>query len=395
MNPRPELHRGPALVALLVLIVAAISAGAAPARAQRVVSPVSVEGSLTHFHEALRALERDPSRRVRVLHYGDSNVAADLWTGTTRDALQARFGHGGSGYLLPRRHGSWHRGPVHIREEGRWQSRRRGFARDFGPVDGFWGLAGTSVEPAGPGARIVLDVPEADQARTLEVHLLGRPQNGAVTVSIDDDAPVTVDTRASAPTLVLRRFALDAAAHRVVVRAVAGRPRVLGLVVERAHGVVYDVFGINGARASAINGWDTTLLAAQIAHRPPDLIVLSYGGNEALDPALGLGVYEERTRGAIQRMQALAPEASVLLVGPLATEERHATRMGAVTRIQRRLAQELGCAFWDSSMTSGGPGTLSRWVRLPGMVGRDHLHLGRMGYEAVGRAFVSALLDGL
>lgn len=389
MNVR-RIERAALLCAALGLL--------APAAAQAqpgAVLPVSVEGSLSHFHAALRALERDPSRQVRVLHWGDSNVAADLWTQVARDTLQTRFGHGGSGYLLPRRHGSWHRGPVRIREDGPWQTRRRGFARDFGPVDGLWGLAGSSVEPIGPGARLLLDVPAADQPRCVEVHLLGRPQNGAVTVTIDDDAPVRIETRASAPSLILRRFRIDSGAHRVRVRAVVGRPRVLGVVVERPRGVVYDVFGINGARASAITGWDRTLLETQLAHRRPDLVVLSYGGNEALDPDLGLSSYEQQTRAAIQRIQALAPNASVLLVGPLATEPRYAARMGAVTSIQRRLARELGCAFWDSSLTSGGPGTLSRWVRLPGMVGRDHLHLGRVGYELVGHAFAAALLDGV
>ena len=172
----------------------------------------------------------------------------------------------------------------------------------------------------------------------------------------------------------------------------SGRPRVLGVSVEHASGVVYDVLGINGHRASAILHWDMDLLGSQLTARPADLLVLSYGGNEALDPMLTMETYETQTTEAVRRMRALMPGASCLLVGPLATYPQHQPRMSQVTTIQRRIAGQLGCGFWDSAATSGGPGTLRRWARFEGMVGGDHLHLGRVGYERVGTAFVDALL---
>lgn len=351
---------------------------------------------LAHFHEVLRAIARDPDRKVRVLHWGDSNVAADLWTAVARDTLQARFGHGGSGYLLPRNHGSWHRGPVSLSTSGGWVSRRRGFGRDFGPNDGLWGIAGASIEPTAPGALIRVDVPASEGGRTLEVHLLGRPRPaGAVEVKIDGGDWERIPLRRRAPTLVVRRWSLDAREHVVRIRQARGRPRVLGVVVERERGVVYDVLGINGHRASAILSWSLELLSAQLAERPPDLVVLGYGGNEALDPHLSLDAYARQTRAAVERVRGLAPAASCLLVGPLATYPEHAPRMGRVTEIQRALARELGCGFWDSSLTSGGPGTLRSWARHEGMVGSDRLHLGRVGYERVGREFVNALLRDL
>ncbi|MCB9597932.1 MAG: hypothetical protein H6719_34770 [Sandaracinaceae bacterium] len=379
-------------LALTVGLVAA-----APASAQApVVHRVEIEDprALSHFYDALTRLEREPDRRVRVFHWGDSNVAADLWTAVTREALQRRFGHGGSGYLLPRSMGSWHRGPVRLVSDGGWAPRRRGFARDFGPNDGLWGLAGVAIEASRPHASLIAEVPEAGVERVVELHLLGRPRPGRVELRVDGGDWETISTLRPRPELIVVRRALDGAAHRVSVRHAGGVPRVLGLVVERRSGVVYDVLGINGHRASALLAWNEALIAEQLAARAPDLVVLSYGGNEALDPNLALSTYEEQTDAAIARVRRLAPGASCLLVGPLATYEEHASRMSAVTTIQRRLAAAHGCAFWDSAATSGGPGTLGRWGRFPGMVGHDRLHLGRLGYEEVGRGFVSALLRG-
>lgn len=362
------------------------------------IEPVPVEGldALRHFHRALEALARNPDRRVRVLHYGDSNVAADIWTMVAREALQARFGNGGSGYLLPRGHGSWHRTPVRIESEGDWRSRRRGFAQDYGPADGLWGLSGVGMEPASPNARLRLEIPAGITERIFELHALGRPRpSGALAVRIDGGEWHRVELLHDRPALVLRRWNLDATAHAIEVRHAGGRPRILGVVVENPSGLVYDVLGINGHRASAINHWNAELLRSQLVHRRPDLLILSYGGNEALDPHLPMDAYESQTRAAVTKMRSVAPGASCLLVGPLASMPRYAERMQAVTAVQRRLAPELGCGFWDSSRTSGGHGTLGRWIRFPGMVSTDGLHLGRQGYERVGQVFVRALLQGL
>ena len=384
-------------------LLALSSAGITPIHAQTVtlgrgpeVRRVDIidQGALRHFHRALERLARDPSARVRVMHWGDSNVAADLWTAVTRERLQNRYGHGGSGYLLPRTHGSWHRGPVRLSTDGGWAVRRRGGRGGLGPHDGLWGIAGVAMEPARPGATLIAAVPEAPGERVLELHLLGRRRPGRVRIQVDDGPRTLVSTRRERPQLIVHSTVLDGRAHRVRVRHAGGVPRVLGLVVERRSGVVYDVLGINGQRASTLLSWDEPLLRAQLALRRPDLVVLSYGGNEALDPHLGMEQYEAQTRAAVLRMRRLSPEASCLLVGPLATFPRYARRMGRVTQIQARLARELGCAFWDSSMTSGGPGTLRRWVRFPGMVGADHLHLGPEGYQRVGERFVGALLRG-
>jgi lysophospholipase L1-like esterase len=356
--------------------------------------PVEGRAGLEAFHRALAALHTDPSRQVRVLHYGDSNVAADLYTQVARERLQREFGDGGSGYLLPRGHGSWHRVPAQVVASGPWGSRRRAFVGDTGPSDGLWGLAGTAMEPTGPGAQLVVRVPSAPSRRVVELHLLGRPRPGGVlAVSVDGGAEERVSTHRDTPGLIVRRWSVPAGVeHRVRIRHVGGRPRVLGVAVDAPSGVVYDVLGINGARASGVNHWNLDLWRQQIQARRPDLVVMSYGGNEALDPNLSMQAYETTTREAIQRVRTLAPGASCLLVGPVASMPRYAERMSRVAVIQRRLAADFGCAFWDASLTAGGPGTLRRWLRFPGMVGGDRLHLGPEGYGHVGREFVDALL---
>ena len=66
---------------------------------------------LAHFSAALTRLRAGATDqpRVRVLVYGASGTAADLWTAYLRTYLQARFGDGGPGFVSPVRHRPWSR----------------------------------------------------------------------------------------------------------------------------------------------------------------------------------------------------------------------------------------------------------------------------------------------
>jgi len=63
--------------------------------------PVENAAALVPFFEQLyRQQHGELAGPLRALHYGDSHVAADEWTGDIRERLQQTFGDGGSGYSL-------------------------------------------------------------------------------------------------------------------------------------------------------------------------------------------------------------------------------------------------------------------------------------------------------
>lgn len=383
-------------MAVSVIGVAAVAAAQRRAPVVRDV-PIASAAALEAFHARARALRAGEVDRLRVMHWGDSNVAADLWTSVVRRSLQRALGDGGPGYLLPSPFGSRFDDDAVLHGARGWEPRRYGFARDFGPGDGLWGLAGVAIEARGRPASLTVDVPWSALGAVVEVHALGRPRGGIFEVRRGGEPPIVIDTHRAREGLVHERIELGPGEHRLRVRVRGGRPvRLLGVVVEkRAPGVVYDVFGINGHRASARLEWEETLLREQIRHRPPDLVIMSYGGNEALDASLSMTRYEERLILAVDRMRALAPRASCLLVSPVAMcplEPRNVE----VSRIQAEVAQSAGCAFFHTAEVSGGHGSLCGWIRAgDGLVSRDRLHLGRRGYAIVGERFTRALLVGL
>ena len=395
------MRRGPVVAVPLAVLALSVTAAVSPTDAQRrpvagLAVPVENSTGLGRFHDALRALRDGRRERVRVAHWGDSNVAADLWTSVTRERLQRAYGDGGPGYLVPLPWGSRFDRAIVLRAIGAWQPTRYGFARDYGPTDGLWGVAGVAVE-ARAGSTLEVQVPAPPAASVVEVHVLGRPRGGVLEIAAPGSAPRLVDAARPSVTLLRERVELRPDERRVRIRVRSVRPvRVLGVVVERrGPGVVYDVLGVNGHRVSAHSEWNRQLLAEQLTARPPDLAVLSYGGNEALDRGLTMARYETQLRAALAQLHELAPRASCLVVSPVAMCPR-SPRNVEVTEIQRRLAAESGCAFFHTARVSGGHGSLCDWIRAnEGLVSADRLHLARRGYALVGERFTDAILPDL
>src|SRR5689334_16647667 len=98
--------------------------------------------AMQSFYEALTRTEHGEAI-TRVLHYGDSHIAADLLTGALRRELQSRFGDAGAGFVLANKPYSYYARPgVTIYTTDGW--RAGGLSEASLINDGRFGLAGIS-----------------------------------------------------------------------------------------------------------------------------------------------------------------------------------------------------------------------------------------------------------
>ncbi len=135
--------------------------------------------------------------------------------------------------------------------------------------------------------------------------------------------------------------------------------------------------------------------------RDPDLVILAYGSNESVDDDQPIGVYKNNLREVLARLRRASPDTSCVLVGPgdfpLKRPDNLArpapARVADIVAAQRELAQEAGCAFWDTVQFMGGEGSMAYWAAAqPAMAMSDHLHLNRRGYTRMGMALADALM---
>ncbi|HEV2914479.1 MAG TPA: SGNH/GDSL hydrolase family protein [Pyrinomonadaceae bacterium] len=162
--------------------------------------------------------------------------------------------------------------------------------------------------------------------------------------------------------------------------------------------ILYDVLGINGARAVRLLSWNEASFTTSVAARRPDLVILAYGTNEVTDNNWSVESYQRMFMTILRRFRRAAPQASILIFGPPDRAVRSgggwqsAAKMSALLEAERRAAIEMGAAFWSSCGAMGGAGSMNTWVAA-GLGQRDHVHLTARGYIRLGDMFYDDFLS--
>jgi lysophospholipase L1-like esterase len=355
--------------------------------------------ALHPFFDQLHQLEIDPkSQLVRVIQFGDSHTAADMFTGALRTLFQEKFGDGGAGFSFA----GYPFAGYHIHGTRRAQS--TGWLalgthlKDIG--DGMVGIGGISLSTSAAGNWVSLDA----DATSLEVQYLIQPNGGSIEIRDNDTLIATVST-ASSDTLTPDSAGhfdtpVEPGPHHFEVLTVDPAPvRLLGLSTENSAGVTYEAAGINGAEASLFLRWNEALQQTLLAEVNPALIVLSYGTNEAGDRNWTEEGYAAMFQRIIERCRRLAPNASILVVGPPDRALRAGRRawrpfvgVDRIVAAQRSVCRKMNCAYWDQRSRMGGLGSMRDWVSIS-WAQPDHTHFTGEGYTELAGALFADITE--
>jgi lysophospholipase L1-like esterase len=358
-------------------------------------------GALNAFYTALWRTERGQQPDVtRIVHYGDSPTTADLITGDVRMLLQKRFGDSGPGFTLIAKPWAWyqHHG-VQISGTG-WQMDA---ASHFVSHDGLFGLGGVSFTGA-TGAHSSIKYTEPGPT-DFEIWYLAQGDGGKVSVIADGSAIGQVDTAGSGDkTPGFITFKAAEPVHELELRVESGHVRLYGVAAGKpGPGVLYDSLGMNGASITVLTRmFNREHWTAELQHRSPNLIIINYGTNEADFGSYVNGPYEKDLRDAVRRVQAAVPQASVMLMSPMDRGQRAGLdeiqtmpTIPRIVEIQKRVAGETGCAFFNTFEAMGGEGTMARWYQGERrLVSADLIHPVPAGGRIVANAFVREVMLG-
>jgi len=349
-------------------------------------------GSLDAFYASLRA-----GKVTRILHYGDSPTTADSITSDIRRLLQKRFGDAGHGFLLVAKPWAWY-GHDGIRLDAKgWEVQPASQKR---APDGIHGLGGVSFI-GGEGATSRVGLPD-DQSTGAVVYYLAQPGGGAFAVTSGDTKIVDVNTDGPATKPAFAEFALPPGTSSIELRVTSGKVRLFGYRFDKDRpGVQYSSIGINGAQVQMVlRYFETEQWTAALQHENPALIVLNYGTNESIYPSYVEKQYPDELRQVIMRIRAALPNASLLLMGPM---DRGTLTGGDIVTpesledlidVQKKVAAETGCAFFNTFHAMGGAGTMGRWYHAqPRLVSADFMHPMPAGAAKVGALFEGALVE--
>ncbi len=407
--------------------------------------PAEKANPLATFESALDELAAGTrTTPVRLVFFGASGLAADLWTGYLRTYLQSRFGDGGPGMVVAAPPVRWYRHHEFVvtSSSSKHWTKHNAYRLESEEDPGYFGVMGLAMSAKSKYAwTAIAPQPGSKTARSVrhyDVFFLLQPRGGSFSIKIDGEVAKKVSTKLGkgeeTPRLGVMRVDVEPGEHVLRLQLKGdGIVRFLGIAAETGEpGIVVDTLGVDGARISNWSSWNDDLWAEHLRQREPVLYALHFGNNSAVDDDLSIPRYEENYRGVLERLHRVAPTASCVILGPgdfpmvQESEEPEEVQDGKksakakkrdkakkatdkeadeepvvlvprpllneIREIQRRLAQEYGCAYWDMLKFDGGHGAKAAWAAA-GLARSDYLHLTRDGYLRLGIAFADALMQ--
>jgi lysophospholipase L1-like esterase len=368
--------------------------------------PVPLEDPSGHALDAfllrLRATaNKQPEAITRIVHFGDSVVASDYVSSTLRRRFQERFGDAGHGFTLLAN--AW---PAYFHEGvSRFATSGWLISRVVGPLanDGWHGLGGVSFRAPPHLLARIGTAKKGDVGRRVSrfvVAYVEAPDGGQADIRIDGMARDPLDTKGPEKRFRAATYTTTDGEHELEIQTTKGTSRFFGVVLERDEpGVVLDAIGIQGARIRFLDKQDDAHFKEQLAWRDPGLVIYQFGANESADGyAYSMDDYHQTMKAVIAQQRQALPNSSCLILGAMDRASRKGDEIKSLSIIpliveqQRIVANELGCAFFDTFRAMGGPGSMPRWFRRD--LGQSDLtHPTAVGAELIGNWIFRALMQ--
>lgn len=347
----------------------------------------------------------DQNERIRISVFGASHTGGDYWTGHIRRVLQARYGDIGHGFTMPVPLYSGARGSdINLCSYGAWIKDYVG--RKDGHNDDLLAL-GMSVSSDDPNHFSWLETthtnPIGREASIFEIFSLGQFGGGSLLAQVDRNPPILIPTHSELTELIHTRIEVEEGSHRLTLSPTGdGEIRLFGISVEKpGPGILVDSIGIRGREARTWLSWNESLFQSALHILSPDLVILAYGTNEANDTDYTMENYRKDLRKVLQKLRKAQPYTACILVGPSdrgveqkKNRYRIWERTVLVAQVQREIAPEFDCVFWDWQQATGGEGSMIAWrFTNPPLASSDLIHFTPDGYVHSAELFLEALDD--
>ncbi|HEY6259215.1 MAG TPA: GDSL-type esterase/lipase family protein [Xanthobacteraceae bacterium] len=402
------------------------------------VGPIEIEVADPKLVSVGGARATPGKRGLIILHIGDSHTSADFLTGELRRRLQARYGRGGTGYMTA---GHPHIGvrssTLKITASPGWtyKSLQKPDAR----VGEFW-LSGYNAIATAPGETMSFASEQPLTFDMIEIEAVGQPGGGAIDIKLDGGVAAHYDLAATRIEPVVIRLSpvrgpTDKLHEVAITTTGTGTVSLASVSIYNSRsGVTYNSVGYVGAQVSLLNKMSEKLFADDLARIDPQIVVLSFGTNEASNEHLDIAQYTKSYERVIGRIKAVLPNAAIAVISPpdfnevptscakdkvaeaacrtggeakLAANSKAAmtlasadecswhtpAKLAQIRDAQRDIAQRNGLVYWSwASIMPSECGAHQWFTASPPLMSRDHVHFTGEGYRKSAEAFLNTLI---
>lgn len=356
------------------------------------------EENLASYFQALKNTSN--GRVAKAIHYGDSTIAGDSIAKTVRARLQKKFGDGGPGFFVTGMDPRWmRRDDVRVSRTGDWDIN----TILFGGNQGRYGIGGVVAKPRGVNATILIAgaKPGSTLGQRIEMYTRIPKKEDAIQFEINGVA-VSEIKRKDFSTFTTWMVDSADAVKTLKIKVTESGLETYGAVIEKAQGATWETTAVVGVSSKSFEELNATHIGEQTAHRYPDLVVLMIGGNEAGHGGIyspGGRIYKDTFGAALKKVRQGSPKSACLVVSPLDQGEQSddgnvssKKSIGRMVALQREVALEQGCGFWNSLRFMGGENSFAKWLNQ-GLAWTDLAHYTERGLQMIGNGLSDALLE--
>lgn len=342
--------------------------------------------------EKLKQLEQGENIKFRIIQLGDSHTAADYFTDELRKRLQAAWGDGGIGWVYPNKVSGQRMAQIHYSNDG-WETLtiRKDQTVDF-PLGGILarslGKNTTTITPHTPSFEqyfatfsfhpIFIDNPILIRDAIGNTHYIQASENNHYWQyqTLPIRLPITYQTIGDHDIWEIGFINLE----------------------NNKAGVVVSAMGINGAQFSQINKWRPGW-TKDLEETKADLIILSYGTNEAFNNQLDIASTQKEWINTIHLIQDTLPNAGILILGApeslINTQGSCGTRapqLDNIQTIQKSVAQSTHALYWSWETAMGGRCSMKKYI-ANNLARKDGVHFSANGYSQLADQLANELIQ--
>lgn len=332
-----------------------------------------------------------------IIHIGDSHIQGDYFSGQIRKQLQYYFGNGGRGVLFPyalaKSFGP--RGAI-LKTNKKWIGEKT-LTPDLSNKLGFIGYAAFTNDS---NASIALNFTENFEGSPFKrINIWHSSDSESYAFKLNNEFKFLENklnpsgwgissfySNTSTNTFSLFPFKTNTKQNHFGFYG-------FELISDIKNGVNYHHCGVVGAQFTHLIN-NATWSIEQIAQLNPDLIIFSFGTNEAYNDGLDTSYYKSSIIKFMQDLEIASPKTAFIFT--TAPDTRSQNRIPSnqiiVNNILKRIATNGNYSIFDLNEAMGGWGSIYTWYNK-GLTLKDKLHFTEQGYSLQGNLFTLSLLE--
>ena len=393
-----------------ILLTDSIIAKDSTAVAVRAADPANIldfandsTSALAHFFTALNQLRKEKGK-VRVAYFGDSMIEGDLITQDLRNEMQETFGGSGVGFVPVTSVVAGFRTSI-IHQFGGWTTHT---LLDNMPANHVLGISGYSFVPltvgsvdtgntsSGSWVRYVA-VKQKHLSKFYETKILYGKSSG------DNYAVVNNEHYRLSGENPVNQLIINYGSGAQAINAkfqCTSPVDIFGFSMESDSGAFVDNFSFRGNSGFPLTKVPQSVYSGTDNCLGYDLIVLEYGLNAVSPEVTDFSWYERGMLNVINHIKASFPHSSILLIS---VGDKSYRKDGVyqtdpsvplLVKLQKKMAEQTGCAYWSLYDAMGGNGSMVKWVEGDtALANRDYTHFNFRGAHKVGKLLYTKLMS--